>query len=125
MEEIELYSGHNSAMVFSIVTIVRTKKAVSVVSNRTRFIHLVMHLFVEHCVNNLYSCAPRDDLRCDLACQMLGYVPCQTIQDRRACQQHPVAGECRSEQDKGERKATAVQYRTNGHRIAVKDSTTS
>ena len=100
MEEIELYSGHNSAMVFSTVMIVRTKKAVSVVSNQTPFVLLVIHLCVEHCVNNLYSCAPQDDLRCDLACQMLGYVPCQTIQDRRACQRHPVTGECRSEQGK-------------------------
>ncbi len=40
---------------------------------------------IEICVNNLYSCPPNDDIRCDLACQMLHYVPCQTIQDRRAC----------------------------------------
>ncbi|CAF0881848.1 unnamed protein product [Rotaria sordida] len=26
-----------------------------------------------------------NDIRCDLACKMLHYVPCQTIQDRRAC----------------------------------------
>lgn len=40
----------------------------------------------EQCHNNLYSCPPKDDIRCDLACKMLHYVPCQTIQDRRACQ---------------------------------------
>ncbi|CAF3044241.1 unnamed protein product [Rotaria socialis] len=41
--------------------------------------------FCKHCVNNLYSCPPEDDIRCDLACNMLRYVPCQMIQDRRAC----------------------------------------
>lgn len=41
--------------------------------------------FCRQCINNLYSCPPQDDIRCDLACQMLHYVPCQTIQDRRAC----------------------------------------
>lgn len=40
---------------------------------------------IEHCIHNLYSCPPEDDIRCDLACKMLHYVPCQTIQDRRAC----------------------------------------
>jgi hypothetical protein len=28
------------------------------------------------CINNLYSWPPQDDIRCDLACQMLHYVPC-------------------------------------------------
>ncbi|CAF2190101.1 unnamed protein product [Rotaria magnacalcarata] len=42
--------------------------------------------FCKLCQNNLYSCPPKDDIRCDLACKMLHYVPCQTIQDRRACQ---------------------------------------
>ncbi|CAF1122174.1 unnamed protein product [Rotaria sp. Silwood1] len=41
--------------------------------------------FCKLCINNLYSCPPKDDIRCDLACKMLHYVPCQTIQDRRAC----------------------------------------
>ncbi|CAF1344569.1 unnamed protein product [Adineta steineri] len=41
--------------------------------------------FCKHCINNLYSCPPDDDIRCDLACNALQYVPCQTIQDRRAC----------------------------------------
>ncbi|CAF2305834.1 unnamed protein product [Rotaria sp. Silwood2] len=41
--------------------------------------------FCKLCINNLYSCPPEDDIRCDLACNMLHYVPCQTIQDRRAC----------------------------------------
>jgi len=42
--------------------------------------------FCKRCINNLYSCPPDDDIRCDLACETLGYVPCRTIQDRRACQ---------------------------------------
>jgi len=41
--------------------------------------------FCKRCINNLYLCPPEDDIRCDLACNMLHYVPCQTIQDRRAC----------------------------------------
>ncbi|CAF1628064.1 unnamed protein product [Adineta ricciae] len=45
--------------------------------------------FCKLCVNNLYSCSPKDDIRCDLACKMLHYVPCQTIQDRRACARYP------------------------------------
>lgn len=45
----------------------------------------VLDFHIENCINNLYSCPPEDDIRCDLACNMLHYVPCQTIQDRRAC----------------------------------------
>ncbi|CAF0743369.1 unnamed protein product [Didymodactylos carnosus] len=41
--------------------------------------------FCKQCVNNLYLCPPEDDIRCDLACKVVGYIPCQTIQDRRAC----------------------------------------
>ncbi|CAF1263251.1 unnamed protein product [Adineta steineri] len=41
--------------------------------------------FCKLCINNLYSCSSKDEIRCDLACKMLHYVPCQTIQDRRAC----------------------------------------
>ncbi|UJR26458.1 hypothetical protein I4U23_007788 [Adineta vaga] len=41
--------------------------------------------FCKLCINNLYSCSSKDELRCDLACKALQYVPCQTIQDRRAC----------------------------------------
>ena len=88
IEEIEHYVGHNSVMELSIVTIDQMKKDSFVVS----LIDLkIFHIFfsssrIELCVNNLYSCPPKDDLRCDLACQMLHYVPCQSIQDRRACQ---------------------------------------
>ncbi|UJR22616.1 hypothetical protein I4U23_025657 [Adineta vaga] len=45
--------------------------------------------FCKLCINNLYACSTKDDIRCDLACKMLHYVPCQTIQDRRACNKLP------------------------------------
>ncbi|CAF0746020.1 unnamed protein product [Didymodactylos carnosus] len=41
--------------------------------------------FCRQCVNNLYSCPPEDDIRCDLACKVVGYIPCQSIQNRRVC----------------------------------------
>ncbi|CAF0762102.1 unnamed protein product [Adineta ricciae] len=41
--------------------------------------------FCKLCIDNLYSCSSEDELRCDLACKALHYVPCQVIQDRRAC----------------------------------------
>jgi hypothetical protein len=54
-------------------------------SNNIDFFFTLLDFQIEHCINNLYSCPPKDDIRCDLACKMLRYVPCQTIQDRRAC----------------------------------------
>jgi hypothetical protein len=68
--------------------IVLMNKDIFVVSwhSRTFVFHFKLcHFRIELCINNLYSCPPKDDIRCDLACQMLHYVPCQTIQDRRAC----------------------------------------
>lgn len=41
--------------------------------------------FCKLCIDNLYSCPPEDDIRCDLACRTLNYVPCRTIRDRQAC----------------------------------------
>ena len=87
MEAIELYDGHSIAMVLSIVTIVPMKKDVFAVSRINVIIFITDHFHFQlgTCVNNLYSCPPEDDIRCDLACKMLHYVPCKTIQDRRAC----------------------------------------
>ncbi len=88
MEVIEHYVGHNFVMELLIVLIVLMKKVIFVVSLNYRiFIFNLNSCFflIERCINNLYSCPPKDDIRCDLACKMLHYVPCQTIQDHRAC----------------------------------------
>ena len=85
MVVIELYVGRNSAMESTIVMIVSMKKDIFAVSFYFPFFLANLEFQIERCINNLYSCTPEHDIRCDLACNALDYVPCQTIQDRRAC----------------------------------------
>ncbi|KAL7669251.1 hypothetical protein ACOME3_009916 [Neoechinorhynchus agilis] len=38
------------------------------------------------CIDNKYYCAENNVIRCSLSCAVIGYVPCNGIEDRAACQ---------------------------------------